>query len=220
MSDEKNARAQKLGDLIKSARTWVGRSQAECAAVLQLSTEEFEEVEKGQHLLSLPELEALAIYLGIPMGHFWGNETLEDVLSQVEFHKMIELRHRVIGVLLRQLRLQERRTQKELGEALGVDGTIIRQYEGGQPIPYVHLEELSRQLDVTIEYFVDDQRGPLGKHEAEQQLRRQFRRLSPELQAFLLNPVNVSYIDTAWRLSQMDVEKLRQIAESLLDITL
>jgi len=220
MSDEIKARAQMLGDLIKRARTWVGRSPAECAAVLQLSTKEFEEAEKGDHPLSLPELEALAIFLGIPMGHFWGTETLEDVLSQVEFHKMVELRHRVIGVLLRQLRLQERRTQKELAEALGIESTIVRQYEGGQPIPYLHLEELSKKLGVTIEYFVDDQRGPLGKHEAEQQLRRQYRRLSPELQAFLLNPVNVSYLETAWRLSQMDVERLRQIAESLLDITL
>jgi transcriptional regulator with XRE-family HTH domain len=221
MSDRINARARKLGDLIKSARTQVGRSAAECARVLELSPRDFEEAEKGRHPLSLPELEALAIFLGIPMGYFWGTETLQTVLSQVEYGKMIDLRHRVIGVLLRQLRLQVKKTQKELAEAIGVEGKIVRQYESGDlPIPYLHLEELSGQLGVTIEYFVDDQRGPLGKHEAEQQLRRQFRKLSPELQAFLVNPVNVSYVETAWRLSKMDVEKLRQIAESLLDITL
>jgi hypothetical protein len=43
--------------------------------------------------------------------------------------------------------------------------------------------------------------------------------MSPEMQAFLINPVNVSYLDTAKKLSEMDVEQLRQVAESLLEIT-
>jgi hypothetical protein len=75
-------------------------------------------------------------------------------------------------------------------------------------------------MGVSIEYFVEDKHGPLGRHEAETKARNLFRGLSPELQEFLLNPVNASYLDTAWRLSEMDAAKLRQIAESLLDITL
>jgi hypothetical protein len=35
----------------------------------------------------------------------------------------------------------------------------------------------------------------------------------------LTNPVNVSYLETAKKISEMDVGKLRQIAEDLLEIT-
>lgn len=221
MSDRYAARAQKLGELVKNARVHAERSEEECAQVLGISTEHLTKAEQGEHMLSLPDLEALAIYLGVPMGYFWGTESLGERISQVDFNKLIELRNRVIGVLLRQLRLKARRTQKDLAEATGIDNSDIRQYETGQiPIPYLHLEQLCLELGVSIEHFVESQRGPLGRHESDQKLRKLFHQLSPEIQAFLLNPVNVSYLETAWRLSEMDVAKLREIAESLLDITL
>jgi len=221
MSESSNTRARKLGDLIRNARIKAGRSAAECAQVLIIQPEQFDEVETGNYLVSLPDLEALAIYLNIPMAYFWGTESLENSFTQIDYKNLIELRHRVIGVLLRQLRLQEKRTQKELAEVLDIDRRLLQQYETGRvSIPFVQLEQLSAHLGVSVEYFVDEQRGPLGAHEARQKLQKQFKRLSPELQSFLLNPVNISYVETAWRLSEMDVERLRQIAESLLDITL
>jgi transcriptional regulator with XRE-family HTH domain len=221
MSDKYAARAQRLGELIKDARLHAERSGEECARVLGISPGSFENVEQGEFLLSLSDLEALAIYLGVPMGYFWGTESLAERISRVDYAKLIELRNRVIGVLLRQLRLKARRTQKELSQATGIDSKDIRQYETGlTAIPYLHLEQLCQELGVSIEHFVEDQRGPLGRHEADQKLRRLFRQMTPEIQAFLLNPVNVSYLETAWRLSEMDVAKLREIGESLLDITL
>ncbi len=220
MSDRNSARAQKLGDLIKKARENATRSQEECSRMLGISTEQFDQAEKGEYLISLPDLESLSIYLKVPIGYFWGSEKLKPVSSPADFANLMDLRHRVIAVLLRQLRLDERKTQKELAEAIGIDRKEMREYETGKvAIPYLYLEQLSQQLGVTIEYFVDIKRGPLGRHEAEFKLIKIFQELSPELQNFLTNPVNVRYIDTSWRLSNMDVEKLRQIAESILDIT-
>lgn len=221
MSDMDPTRAQRLGTLIKEAREHAQRSVADCAQVLNVKPEEFKQVEQGEFPISLPDLEALTIYLKVPMGYFWGTEELSEEFSQSDFDSLIELRQRVIGVLLRQLRLKEKSTQKALAESLGVDNKVIRDYETGKvSVPYLHLEQLGSELGVSIDYFLDGQRGPLGKHESEEKLRRQFNQLSPELQAFLLNPVNVGYIETAWRLSEMEVTKLRTIAESLLDITL
>ena len=220
MSDRNSARAKILGDLIKNAREYIERSQEACARVLNISLEEYQQVEEGTRFISLPDMEALVIYLGVPMAYFWGTAKLEDVLSPASYSDLISLRHRVIGILLRQLRLQEKRTQKDLAEALDVDRTLIRQYEIGEtPIPYVHLEQLCRVLGVPVEYFVDDQHGPLARHEADQKVRKMFHQLSPEIRTFLLNPVNERYLEVALRLSLMDVGKLRQIAESLLDIT-
>jgi DNA-binding Xre family transcriptional regulator len=152
------------------------------------------------------------------MGYFWGSEPLKTE-ADIDFANLIALRHRVIGVLLSQQRLRSRQTLTDMAEALDIEEDVLKSYEMGEPIPYLHLEQICRQLDVSISYFLDDLHGPLGRHEAKQKLERQFQRMSPDMQAFLINPVNVSYLDTAKKLSEMDVDQLRQVAESLLEIT-
>jgi len=41
-----------------------------------------------------------------------------------------------------------------------------------------------------------------------------------DLQEFILKPVNQPYLELAQKLSQMSVDKMRDVAEGLLDITL
>jgi transcriptional regulator with XRE-family HTH domain len=213
-------RAQLLGNLIREAREHNGRTPADCAAVLDMSVEEFTAVENGEHPVSLPELEALAIYLQLPMDYFWGKYRLEDV-PQTDFQKMIALRQRVIGVLLSQSRLQAGLSHAQIADATGIDQETLQAFEmGAEPIPYIHLEQIAKTLEVSIDAFLDDGRGPLGRHEAQKQLQAQFTRMSPEMQSFLTNPVNAIYMETAKKLSEMDVRRLRQVAESILEITL
>ena len=219
MSEINPERAKILGDLVEKAREHFGRTKKECAAVLGMKSGDYSKVETGEYPVSLPQLEALALFLNIPMGYFWGSEPLQTE-SEIDFENLIALRHRVIGVLLSQQRLRTRQSLAELAEALGMEEELLKSYEMGQePIPYLHLEQICRQLDVSVSYFLDDVHGPLGRHEAKQKLERQFKRMPPDMQAFLINPVNVSYLDTAKKLSEMDVAQLRQVAESLLEIT-
>jgi transcriptional regulator with XRE-family HTH domain len=155
-------RAQLLGNLIREAREHNGRSPADCAAVLNMSAEEFTAVESGAHPVSLPELEALAIYLHLPMGYFWGRYRLEDA-PQTDYQKMIALRQRVIGVLLSQSRLQAGQNHAQIAEATGIDAETLQAYEiGEKPIPYIHLEQIAKALDISIDTFLDDGRGPAG----------------------------------------------------------
>lgn len=219
MSDRENGRRAKiLGILIQDAREFAGRTVAECAEVIGVSPEQFEQAEKGEYEISLPELEALAIFLDVPMGYFWGSESLEAE-PEPDYSQMIALRHRVVGVILRQLRLQSQKTHQELADALGLDATTIQSYESGRTsVPYLHLEQLCRMMNADVEQFVE-RRGPLGRHEAAYKLHKQFSQMSPEMQAFLINPVNIRYLETAKKLSEMDVAKLRQVAENILDIT-
>ena len=219
MSEINPERAKILGDLVEKAREHFGRTKKECAAVLGMKSGDYSKVETGEYPVSLPQLEALALFLNIPMGYFWGSEPLQTE-SEIDFENLIALRHRVIGVLLSQQRLRTRQSLAELAEALGMEEDLLKSYEmGEEPIPYLHLEQICRQLDVSVSYFLDDVHGPLGRHEAKQKLERQFKRMPPDMQAFLINPVNVSYLDTAKKLSEMDVVQLRQVAESLLEIT-
>ncbi|MCA9919238.1 MAG: transcriptional regulator [Anaerolineales bacterium] len=219
MSELNPERAKMLGSLIEKAREHFGRTKKECAAVLGIKPAEYSSIESGDYPVSLPHLEALALYLNIPMGYFWGSESLKNE-AEIDFENLIALRHRVIGVLLSQQRLRSHQSQAALAKALGIREDQLKSYEmGAEPIPYLHLEQICRELDVSVNYFLDDVHGPLGRHEAKQKLERQFQRMDPEMQAFLINPVNVSYLDTAKKLSEMDVAQLRTVAESLLEIT-
>jgi hypothetical protein len=53
-----------------------------------------------------------------------------------------------------------------------------------------------------------------------QGLVEKFLELPDELQVFLTQPVNRPYLELAVRLSEMSRDKLRSVAEGLLDITL
>jgi len=219
MSNLDPRRAKILADLVQKAREYARRDTAECAQALGIATADFEKAEAGEYPLSLPELEALAMFLNVPMGYFWGSEELENN-QRSSYEDFITLRQRVIGVLLKQRRLRARLSVEELARALEVDTETITAYESGNvPIPYLHLEQLSRALEVTVTHFVDEEHGPLARHEAEQRMLKQFANLSPELQVFITKPGNESYLETAKKIGDMDVQKLRDLAASILDIT-
>lgn len=219
MATDSRERAKLLGNLIQQARAHARQPIEACAEVLQISPEAFANIEAGTHDVSLPDLEVLAIFLDVPMGYFWGTQTLDEA-ERVDYHAWVTLRNRVIGVLLSQLRLNAKLSIDEVSEQIGVTPEQIQAYERGETaVPYVQLEALSRLMGASPADFLDDERGPMGRHEARHKLNEQFKRMAPEMLHFFANPVNVSYMDTAKRISEMDVEKLRQVAENLLEIT-
>jgi transcriptional regulator with XRE-family HTH domain len=217
--DEKDVtRAKILGVLIQDARRNTGRAVEDCAAVLNISPKQFTDAEAGMSVLSLPELEALAIFLKIPMSHFWGTKVLNEETER-DYEQIILLRQRIVGALLRQARIESGRSVDDIAQHLSVVPQIVQKYEMGEdPIPYFQLESAARYLGQTIDHFSDMQ-GPLARHEAEQKVYRRFEQMPLEMKSFVTEPINQSYIETAMRLSEMDVHKLRSIAEGLLDIT-
>jgi transcriptional regulator with XRE-family HTH domain len=219
MSELDLTRAKNLGTLIRDARRQAGRSLADCAQVIGVSEAEFEQAEEGEYVLSLPDVEVLAMYLQVPMAHFWGNESTSHT-HRTDYSDFVFLRRRIIGALLRQARLQANRSIQELADDIGATTEWINACETGtESIPLFELEAMGKALGVTLDYFSDTLHGPLAEHEAEQKLRRRFDRLPPEVQAFVTEPINFSYLETAIRLSEMDVTRLRRIAEGILDIT-
>ncbi len=218
-SKEYQAKSVVLGDLIKNARQHVRRSPADCAAIMSLAIDEYTAIEKGDRSVSLPDLELLALFLKVSMGYFWGSDHLDD-LGQINYEQMLILRNRVVGITLRQKRLKARKSTKDLAAAAEISAKEVEAYEtGNTPIPYLHLDAMSRLLGLSINDFVENEIGPLKRHEAEQQMLVTYRSLSPEMQSFFLKPVNMPYFETAKFLSDLEVDKLRALAENLLDIT-
>lgn len=214
-------RTHKLGVLMLDARTTNRRSVEECAQAMGIPAAQYETYEKGQRAPSLPELELLAYSLDLPLEHFWGSSTLATSGSgeRKQTERLLKLRHRIVGTYLRLGRTRANLSYRELSQVTSVPEADLKTYElGDQPIPLPQLEVMARALEMRIEEFFD-QSGPIGKWRSDLLAMNKFLELPAELQQFVCKPVNRPYIDLAMRLSELQVEKLRSIAEGLLEIT-
>jgi transcriptional regulator with XRE-family HTH domain len=216
-------RAKKLGVLIKDARLYNEKSREDCARLIRVTQDQFSDFEFGVESPSLPQLELLAQYLDVPLDHFWGSQTLSNGRSHFptfDVEKLMSLRHRIIGTLIRKARKDADQSLQELAEKIGLSAELLNQYELGElPIPLPTLELIAEHLDQPIKVF-HDKDGPLGELAIKQQQLNEFDELPPNLQEFISKPINRPYLELAQRLSEMSVEKLRMIAEGLLEITL
>ena len=216
-------RSKKLGVLIQSARKSSDYTLEECAEAIGVSSQELGSFESGDVSPSLPEMEALAFYLKVPLDYFWGREVVDIGQYEPKVYekdRLMRLRNRVIGASLRQARLQSGLTTLELASSVDITEEQLNRYElGEEPIPLPELEVLANTVNRTIKDFQDN-RGPIGTWIKQQRAMQHFADLSPELQDFISKPINRPYLEISQRLSEMSVEKLRVVAEGLLEITL
>jgi transcriptional regulator with XRE-family HTH domain len=219
----RSIRAKKLGALIKDACMVSGESEETCAKWLGVSLADFESYESGELSPSLPELELLAYILDIPLGHFWEDVSLshgDGARGSFNTRQFTQLRRRIIGAKLRQARTGRGLSLEEISANLKLDVETLSAYElGEQAVPLPVLESLASELGISIR-DLQDQHGPVGSWIRQQRAVHEFLSLPPEMQAFVGKPVNLPYLELAQRLSDMSVEKLRAVAEGLLEITL
>ncbi len=215
-------RTKKLGLLLANARTANRRSLEECAEAICATPADLQAYESGSVAPGLPQVELLALYLNVPLEQFWGKKALEEMEAAqpiVEKARLIALRNRMIGANLRMARNAANFSYAEMTERTGIAEEMQRRYEAGAvSMPLAELEVAAHVLQVSIEQFYD-QRGPIGRWRTQQNNVQRFLQLEPEVQEFICKPVNQPYLDLAMRLSQLNVDKLRSVAETLLEIT-
>ena len=145
---------------------------------------------------------------------------MDDATHKSTMSDALALRRKIIGVLLRQARTQADMSQKELAKTLNVPPRRITQYEYGQrPIPVAELLEFAEALRVPMSYFVDEGVGRVGEREQAQSQFERFAELPDDVRAFVSRYTNLPYLRVAIRISDMDADRIRKIAEGLLDIT-
>lgn len=217
-----SVRAKKLGLLIYDARMASRRNEDECAQAIGVPISRYQEYEAGLQSPSLPEIELLAYFLQIPLDHFWGNNSLLESTTKTKnlaAERIILIRQRMVGVLLQQARLKDNLSIDELATKIGIDSKDLQIFENGVTgVPFPILQSLSQVLGVDVDYFIDH-KGTAGKWLDQQKNIDHFISLPDELQEFISLPKNKPYIELAFRLNELSVEKLRSIAESLLEIT-
>lgn len=216
-------RTRKLGVLIRDARIAERKNVTETAKAMGVTPALLRAYEEGRRAPSLPELEVLAFYLDLPIQHFWGSQAISDAASRtdpLDLNKLSAIRHRIIGATLRQKRQQASLSLKALAAETGISASRLTDYElGERAIPLPELEAILQVFGGRVESFFD-QNGPVGRWMNEQEAIHSFLSLPPELRAFVCMPVNRPYLELARNLSGLSTEKLRSVAEGLLDITL
>ncbi len=215
-------RTKKLGVLLREARKISGQSAAVCAQVIGISEEQYQAYEFGDQMPSLPEIEVLAYFLNVPIRHFWDGSSLsqhqEKRLENLE--KAMALRHRLVGALMRKYRTEAGLSLEGLAAQVGQSPEALEKFELGEmPVPLPLLEQIALVLHRSIRDFYD-QKGPFGQWMSRQEAMQAFLNLPPELQDFISKPINRPFLELAQRLSEMPVQKLRSVAEGLLEITL
>lgn len=215
-------RTKKLGVLIRDAREFRRKTIPECAAAVGVTPATWRAWEEGRKAPSLPELEILAFSLSLPVAHFWGRDARSDdrePTSNINLPALVAVRQRMIGALLRKSREQVSVPLRVVAEQTGIPVSRLHAYEMGErPIPLPELEVLADVLGNRIETYLD-KTGPVGLWMTEQKSIAAFLQLPREVQEFVTKPVNLPYLELAMKLSTMSTEKLRSLAENLLDIT-
>jgi transcriptional regulator with XRE-family HTH domain len=216
-------RTKKLGVLIRDARFSARRTVQDCAETLGIRKSVFRDYEEGLKSPSLPELEILVYYLDLPMDHFWGKHSRSEEAprsARLDLPRLLAVRQRKIGALLRQERMKASISIRNLAHKTGIASSRIKAYElGERAIPLPELELLVRALGGRIESFFD-RHGPVGQWMLSEEAVQQFLEMPTELREFVAMPVNRPYLELAMKLSNMSRDKLRSVAEDLLDITL
>jgi transcriptional regulator with XRE-family HTH domain len=215
-------RNKMLGVLLKDAREAAHLTVRQAAESIGMTSSMLSAFETGRRSITLPELEGLAYTYDIPIRHFLYNAQFltEDKREKIDLSRLILLRQKMIATKLRQLRAEKNLRLGELSKQSGITARRIKSYENGiRPITLSDLESLAMALGVEVGSFLE-YHGPVGEWELNRESDDQFQKLPSDIRRFAAQPINEPFLRLAMKMSELPVGRLREIAESLLDISL
>ena len=220
-SETLEMRARVLGVLLREARETAGKSLRDLAQALGCSEERVKAYEFGDKSPTLPELELAALYLQVSLSRFFDERSFGAVRNRVDDpHGVVAARNGLIGVLLQQARMDAAKSLEEVSSAIGITADLLRKYEfGDRRVPVPLLEALASELGVGMQYFRDSAPEELTTWGLPQEHIEEFLALPEEVRRFVTSPLNRGYLEVVQHLSDLPAERLRAIAEALLDIT-
>jgi len=211
-------RSKMIGVLLRAARLRAGKTVKQSADWLGCSPHIMSQYEYGRRPISLPELELLAQLFRVPVRHLWDDEgvVLNVPSAKAPGQKILGLRHKETGVLLREARSRAGMTQKQCAQMLGTSADTVSKYEhGSKAIPFAHLELLAQSLGVPMSDFRDRDLDAAGGSDLlpPDEI---WGSLPPEIKRFICDTDNLPYLKMALRLSELPADSLRHLAEAML----
>jgi transcriptional regulator with XRE-family HTH domain len=219
-----DVRSKMIGVLLRAARLRAGKSMTQCADWLGCSPHIVSQFEFGRRAISLPELELLSGLYAIPVNHLWDEDlaTIEEPSPRAPAEELLALRHKEVGVLLRQGRTRVGMTQAECAELLGVSAETIGKYEyGHKPVPFAELEVLAETFEIPLDEFLDRSlpagQVPILRFQGEMlSAEDSWLRLPGQIRDFIRSPDSLPFLHMALGLYRMPKDSLRHLAEAML----
>ena len=215
-------RAKKFGVRLAGYRQRKNITTETLSKWTDIPQEKIEEVESGEASFSLPQVELIAIKLGLLTDTLINGKLdfEQNLQSETESLKQYQsLRDRMISLILRKTRTEQSKSLAEISSKCGLSETELDQYESGEqslPLPILECLCEEYQLPLSSLYTKTQTDQP---HEIEPAPVMTDTEKDDEMAAFVQNPANLAYLQLAKKLSELDSAKLRAIAEGLLEIT-
>lgn len=221
---------KKMGMKLVLTRQKCGYSLADLSLETGIDTAALAAFEQGSTSPSLPQLENLAAIFGQSIDEIISEKPLEmkkKNLDPISMSRREKLHDRMIGMQIKKHRLEQHISIDTLAQSCGITQPEMEVYESGlASIPFLELVAICHELGISYGLFTSpqaaSQTGPNQREEPQRQVEssKPDMDLPQELLEFVSKPVNLPYVELAQKMSQMDAKKLRQIAESILEITL
>jgi len=149
---------QKIIQRIKQIRINNRRSIHDCATILGISKEHYLRFEEGIVSLSLPEIEILANYLGVPPYAFFKDRVIEsDPISKLNHKTLPQFKNLWLKMISAKFSIEREKagkTLEEIHQNTKIPLSLLQEYEkGDSPIPLDHLLQISDTLSRPIEAF-------------------------------------------------------------------
>lgn len=138
---------------IQEIRKIKGQNLHSCAAFLNISKEDYLRFEQGSMMLSLPEIELLAAYLGVSPGIFFQDDDWENAkLNLLDDHiqpQFTKLRDKMIKTKISTKMNETEISPEAFSEETGIPLSDLNAYRNGeQSIPLNHLLIISDALGI------------------------------------------------------------------------
>jgi len=221
---------KKMGMKLAMTRQNSGYSLADLSRETGIDTGVLAAFEQGAVSPSLPQLENLSATFGRSIEDFISEKPLDLKKKSLDMMGLVrreKLHDRMIGLQIKKIRIDQHISTAVLAQSSGITQSEMEAYESGlSPIPFLVLVALCHELGISYEMFTSTHPEPQTGSQQVEELQFQVESTMPvldlpqELLEFVNKPVNLPFVELAQKMSQMDAKKLRQIAESILEITL
>jgi transcriptional regulator with XRE-family HTH domain len=218
--DDPSTDRRSIGAAIRNARESAGRKPRDLAAQLGLTTPALLAIESGERDATLPQLEAIAYLLDLPVQTILRptRTTAErgTATSAAEnLDTIIRLRGYIIGARLKQARMTQNETPQQVAAATGIGAREIEQFEIGARQPGLgELERLTRHYALAVDDLLDLGVGPLGETQLRQRQQAAFDALPADLRALIGSPNGAQQLELAQRISTLSPDQLRELARA------
>lgn len=154
---------EKIAERVKRIRKLKNRSLHDCAKLLDISKERYHQFEEGEGVLSLPEIELLAIFLDVPIPSLFepSDRELEklQLLSADRKPNYTNIRNKMIQTKLNLEMDNQDISVESLNQDTGIPLETLNSYQDtGARIPFDHLTMICDHLDISIKSLLLEQK--------------------------------------------------------------